>query len=111
MGVVAGGGRIDKPLLKAGSAYHKYKNKRNCWPKVRGVAMNVSVPCIVWCCSYITGGRRGHVVRYSMCTSTIFIHKINFVQNFIQVYIFKMFLLHPWSVTEMLYMAEHSYIY
>ena len=42
VGVVAGGGRIDKPLLKAGAAYHKYKVKRNCWPKVRGVAMNVS---------------------------------------------------------------------
>ena len=42
VGVIAGGGRIDKPLLKAGSAYHKYKVKRNCWPKVRGVAMNVS---------------------------------------------------------------------
>lgn len=42
MGIVAGGGRIDKPLLKAGSAYHKYKVKRNCWPRVRGVAMNVS---------------------------------------------------------------------
>jgi len=41
-GIVAGGGRIDKPLLKAGAAYHKYKAKRNCWPKVRGVAMNVS---------------------------------------------------------------------
>ena len=40
--MVAGGGRIDKPLLKAGRAYHKYKVKRNCWPKVRGVAMNVS---------------------------------------------------------------------
>jgi len=40
VGIVAGGGRIDKPLLKAGSAYHKYKAKRNCWPKVRGVAMN-----------------------------------------------------------------------
>merc|ERR1712070_1133775 len=37
---VAGGGRTEKPLLKAGSAYHKYKVKRNCWPKVRGVAMN-----------------------------------------------------------------------
>lgn len=44
-GVVAGGGRIDKPILKAGRAYHKYKAKRNCWPRVRGVAMNVS-PCI-----------------------------------------------------------------
>lgn len=40
VGVVSGGGRIDKPLLKAGRAYHKYKVKRNCWPKVRGVAMN-----------------------------------------------------------------------
>lgn len=40
IGIVAGGGRIDKPLLKAGRAYYKYKAKRNCWPKVRGVAMN-----------------------------------------------------------------------
>ncbi|XP_074657568.1 large ribosomal subunit protein uL2-like isoform X2 [Tubulanus polymorphus] len=40
VGIVAGGGRIDKPMLKAGRAYHKYKAKRNCWPKVRGVAMN-----------------------------------------------------------------------
>lgn len=39
-GLVSGGGRIDKPMLKAGRAYHKYKAKRNCWPKVRGVAMN-----------------------------------------------------------------------
>merc|ERR1711892_1298451 len=30
----------DKLLLRAGAAYHKYKAKRNCWPKVRGVAMN-----------------------------------------------------------------------
>ncbi|XP_053205042.1 60S ribosomal protein L8 [Panonychus citri] len=40
VGIIAGGGRIDKPILKAGRAYHKYKVKRNCWPKVRGVAMN-----------------------------------------------------------------------
>eukprot|EP00392_Amoebophrya_sp_AT5.2_P005784 g5794.t1 len=40
VGIVAGGGRIDKPLLKAGTAFHKYRVKRNCWPKVRGVAMN-----------------------------------------------------------------------
>lgn len=43
IGIVAGGGRIDKPMLKAGRAYHKYKVKRNCWPRVRGVAMNVCV--------------------------------------------------------------------
>ncbi|KAJ3208479.1 60S ribosomal protein L2A [Entophlyctis luteolus] len=40
VGIVAGGGRIDKPMLKAGTAHHKYKVKRNCWPKTRGVAMN-----------------------------------------------------------------------
>ncbi|CAD5230651.1 unnamed protein product [Bursaphelenchus xylophilus] len=40
VGICAGGGRTDKPLLKAGRAYHKYKAKRNCWPVVRGVAMN-----------------------------------------------------------------------
>ena len=40
VGIVAGGGRIDKPVLKAGNNYHKYKAKRNEWPKVRGVAMN-----------------------------------------------------------------------
>merc|ERR1719183_1958509 len=40
VGLVAGGGRLDKPMLKAGRAYHKYRVKRNSWPKVRGVAMN-----------------------------------------------------------------------
>ena len=59
VGIVAGGGRIDKPLLKAGRAYYKYKAKRyrcvlqrlslgslliffqpRSWPRTRGVAMN-----------------------------------------------------------------------
>ena len=40
VGIVAGGGRIDKPMLKAGRAFHKYKVKRNSWPRTRGVAMN-----------------------------------------------------------------------
>lgn len=40
LGVVAGGGRIDKPILKAGNQYHKYKAKRNCWPRVKGLCMN-----------------------------------------------------------------------
>ena len=40
VGIVAGGGRIDKPMLKAGRAFHKFKAKRNSWPKTRGVAMN-----------------------------------------------------------------------
>merc|ERR1712227_132351 len=40
IGIVSGGGRLDKPIMKAGRAYHKYRVKRNCWPKVRGCAMN-----------------------------------------------------------------------
>lgn len=38
VGQVAGGGRTEKPMLKAGNAYHKYKAKRNSWPKVRRAA-------------------------------------------------------------------------
>lgn len=40
VGLISGGGRTDKPMLKAGRAFHKYKAKRNEWPIVRGVAMN-----------------------------------------------------------------------
>jgi large subunit ribosomal protein L8e len=40
VGLIAGGGRIEKPILKAGNAHYKYKFKRNCWPVVRGVARN-----------------------------------------------------------------------
>jgi large subunit ribosomal protein L8e len=40
LGVVAGGGRLEKPLLKAGNVWHKYAAKRKAWPVVRGVAMN-----------------------------------------------------------------------
>nr|XP_027200339.1 60S ribosomal protein L8-1-like [Dermatophagoides pteronyssinus] len=41
VGLVAGGGVTDKPLMKAGASYHKHKAKRSAvWPKVRGVAMN-----------------------------------------------------------------------
>eukprot|EP00735_Rhodelphis_limneticus_P000713 TRINITY_DN11233_c0_g1::TRINITY_DN11233_c0_g1_i1::g.614::m.614 TRINITY_DN11233_c0_g1::TRINITY_DN11233_c0_g1_i1::g.614 ORF type:complete len:263 (+),score=54.69,sp/Q6PBF0/RL8_XENTR/74.31/2e-138,Ribosomal_L2_C/PF03947.13/1.8e-41,Ribosomal_L2/PF00181.18/3.3e-17 TRINITY_DN11233_c0_g1_i1:45-833(+) len=40
VGIVSGGNRTDKPILKAGRAHHKYRVKRNGWPRVRGVAMN-----------------------------------------------------------------------
>ncbi|KAK0621394.1 translation protein SH3-like domain-containing protein [Bombardia bombarda] len=41
IGIVAGGGRTDKPLLKASRAKHKFAAKRGAtWPKTRGVAMN-----------------------------------------------------------------------
>jgi large subunit ribosomal protein L2 len=41
IGIVAGGGRTDKPFVKAGKKYHKMKNTATNWPRVRGVAMNV----------------------------------------------------------------------
>ncbi|MFX1311119.1 MAG: 50S ribosomal protein L2 [Promethearchaeota archaeon] len=40
VGVVAGGGRTDKPFLKAGNKFHYIKSKAKKWPITRGVAMN-----------------------------------------------------------------------
>ena len=41
IGVVAGGGRTEKPLVKAGKTYYLARAKSFKWPIVRGVAMNV----------------------------------------------------------------------
>ena len=40
IGVVAGGGRTEKPFVKAGTKHHKMKTRGTKWPRVRGVAMN-----------------------------------------------------------------------
>ncbi|AWB27905.1 50S ribosomal protein L2 [Halococcoides cellulosivorans] len=40
IGVVAGGGRTDKPMVKAGNKYHKMAARGTKWPSVSGVAMN-----------------------------------------------------------------------
>jgi len=40
MGVIAGGGRLEKPFLKAGNKFHEMKSKNRYWPKVVGAAMN-----------------------------------------------------------------------
>ncbi len=40
IGIPAGSGRLEKPLLKAGNAYYKWSAKAHKWPRVRGVAMN-----------------------------------------------------------------------
>ncbi len=56
IGVVAGGGRTDKPFVKAGKKYHKMKSKAAKYPRVRGVAMNaVDHP--------FGGGKHQHVGR------------------------------------------------
>jgi large subunit ribosomal protein L2 len=41
IGVVAGGGRIDKPFIKAGKRHHAMLARGKPYPHVRGVAMNV----------------------------------------------------------------------
>jgi large subunit ribosomal protein L2 len=40
IGVIAGGGRKDKPFLKAGKKHHAFRTRGKQYPKVRGVAMN-----------------------------------------------------------------------
>lgn len=63
IGVIAGGGRIEKPLLKAGASYYKWSAKAHKWPRVRGVAMNpVSHPH--------GGGSHQHVGRPSTVSRT-----------------------------------------
>lgn len=40
VGVVAGGQRTDKPMLRANTSYYRSHAKKRNWPRVRGVAMN-----------------------------------------------------------------------
>jgi large subunit ribosomal protein L2 len=56
IGVVAGGGRLEKPFMKAGKRHHALRAKGKPYPRVRGVAMNVvDHP--------FGGGRRKHAGR------------------------------------------------
>jgi large subunit ribosomal protein L2 len=50
IGVVAGGGRTDKPFVKAGNKFYYVRSKAKKWPVVRGCAMNA--------CSHPFGGGR-----------------------------------------------------
>ncbi len=52
IGVVAGGGKNEKPLFKAGASHYKHKAVNRRWPKVRGVAMNAV--------SHPHGGKQHH---------------------------------------------------
>ena len=42
IGIVAGGGRIEKPFLKAGAKHHKLRAKGQIYPRVRGTTMNAA---------------------------------------------------------------------
>ncbi len=41
IGEIAGGGRLDKPVVKAGKKYYIKKSKSKLWPKTSAVKMNV----------------------------------------------------------------------
>jgi len=40
IGIVAGSGRREKPLVKAGNQYHKIRARNKYWPMVSGASMN-----------------------------------------------------------------------
>ena len=40
VGVVAGSGRVDKPMLKAGANYHRMRARNKLYPRVCGISMN-----------------------------------------------------------------------
>ncbi|MBT5740104.1 50S ribosomal protein L2 [Candidatus Woesearchaeota archaeon] len=40
IGVIAGGGRLEKPLMKAGTKFRKIRAKNKLYPKVQGISMN-----------------------------------------------------------------------
>jgi large subunit ribosomal protein L2 len=41
IGIVSGGGRVEKPFLRAGAKYHLMKSKGKMYPRMRGIAMAV----------------------------------------------------------------------
>ena len=40
IGIVSGGGRLEKPIVKAGNQYYKMSARRHLWPSVSGGSMN-----------------------------------------------------------------------
>ena len=52
IGIAAGGGRTEKPILKAGRSLFKMRAKNKFWPKVSGTSMNAVV--------HPFGGRSSH---------------------------------------------------
>ncbi len=61
IGVVAGGGRTDKPFVKAGNKHYYVQSKAKKWPVVRGCTMNA--------CSHPYGGGAKQSPHKSTTTS------------------------------------------
>ena len=53
LGVIAGGGRLEKPMLKAGNQYYKMKARNRLWPVPRGVHQSAY--------NHPHGGKQHHV--------------------------------------------------
>jgi len=53
IGIICGGGRLEKPLLKASGSFYKHRSRSRIWPKVRGVHMSAY--------SHPHGGKQHHV--------------------------------------------------
>lgn len=41
IGIIAGAGRLDKPIIKAGKKHHMTKSRNKLWPRTSAVKMNV----------------------------------------------------------------------
>lgn len=55
LGILAGGGRLDKPFLKAGTRYKKMRARNKLYPKVCGISMNAVDHPFGGKCSHIKG--------------------------------------------------------
>lgn len=62
IGIVAGGGRPEKPFVKAGNKHHLMRAKGIKWPVVSGVAMNA-------CSHPHGGGSHQHIGKKGSCVS------------------------------------------
>ncbi|NHI92787.1 MAG: 50S ribosomal protein L2 [Candidatus Lokiarchaeota archaeon] len=62
IGIVAGGGRTEKPIVKAGNKFYQTRAKGIYWPVVRGVAMNA-------CNHPHGGGNHQHIGKKGSCVS------------------------------------------
>lgn len=61
IGRIAGGGRLEKPLTKAGNAHHKHKARNRFWPRPCGQSMNAV--------AHPHGGKRSSKKNYAMVVS------------------------------------------
>ena len=64
IGIVAGGGRTEKPIVKAGNKFYLTRAKGIYWPVVRGVAMNA-------CNHPHGGGNHQHIGKKGSCVSRL----------------------------------------